>query len=93
MASRKKSTEEKDAVEELSVSEETPETPKKRASTKKKAPAVQVMPVRKPKPVSFDLWAKRRGVKEHHKGGLRAYVSNPSHPRSMDAWDAAFADY
>jgi hypothetical protein len=48
---------------------------------------------RLPRKVSFEQWARARGVKRHHKGGLKAHVLNPRTPRSYKDWDKAFADY
>jgi len=43
--------------------------------------------------VSFEQWARARGVKRHHKGGLKAHVLNHKVSRSYEDWDKAFADY
>jgi len=48
---------------------------------------------RRHRKVSFEQWARARGVKQHHKGGLKAHVSNPNIPRSYEDWDLVFADY
>lgn len=61
--------------------------PKKRAAPKKAAPAPFV------KRYSFDQWASRRGVKNHHRGGLRAFITNSKKSRTLAEWDACFTGY
>lgn len=83
--------EESDSVEKevQEALKELPEEPK----TTKTAP-VKVSVVKRPvRRVSFEQWAALRDVKQSHRGGLRAFVQNPSVPRSVEAWDEAFKDY
>lgn len=55
---------------------------------------VKVVKVTRPRrKVSFEQWARARGVKLHHKGGLKAHVPNHKASRSYENWDKAFADY
>jgi len=60
-------------------------------------PAPAALPVqvvqRPPRRVGFEQWARARGIKQSHKGGLLAYVQNPSAPRSYEDWDKVFANY
>jgi len=62
----------------------------KKAATKKAAPKAAVKPARR---YSFEQWASRRGVKAHHRGGLRAFIKNPDKPRPLEDWDACFKGY
>lgn len=86
------------ADESFESSVESSPQPKKKSSRKSSSastPArkVQVVPPRSSRKVSFDAWAKRRGVKEHHKGGLRAFVSQPDKLRTLQEWDREFENY
>lgn len=66
--------------------------PKKAATKKRRAPARR--PAVKPeKRYSFEQWASRRGVKEHHRGGLRAFITNSKKHRTLAEWDACFKGY
>lgn len=47
----------------------------------------------KPKLYTFDQWAARKGVPQHHRGGMRAFVSNVNKSRSLEAWDKLFSEY
>ena len=71
------------------------ETKKKaafKAAPKKKVAAKQ--PPSKPvKRYTFEQWAARRGVKNHHRGGLRAFIKNSTKPRSLKDWDSGFEGY
>lgn len=73
---------------------EKKEAPKK-APTKKRrsAPAARPVAVKPEKRYSFEQWASRRGVKEHHRGGLRAFITNSKKHRSLAEWDACFKGY
>lgn len=66
-------------------------------SVKKSTPApaakVKPLPARPEKTYSFDQWAARRGVPTHHRGGMRAFVTNHKKPRTLEAWDVCFKDY
>lgn len=75
--------------------EEVEESTKTEKPEPKKAPVPirRTVSTRKPKLVSFDVWAKKRGIKDHHKGGMRAYVKNPDQPRTEESWDKLFTDY
>lgn len=42
---------------------------------------------------SFEQWASRRGVVAHHRGGLRAFITNSTKHRTLDEWDACFKGY
>lgn len=50
-------------------------------------------PVKKAKRYSFDKWAARRGVKQHHKAGLMAFVKNVNKLRTLEEWDECFKGY
>lgn len=43
--------------------------------------------------ISFDQWAAMKGVKPHHKAGMRAFCSDADKPRSKTAWDEVFNNY
>lgn len=75
--------------------EEVPELQVVEAPQEKVSAPVRrtVLTPRKAKLVSFDVWAKKRNVKEHHKGGMRAFVKNPNQPRTEEVWDKLFTDY
>lgn len=85
------------------VEPEVKKEPAKKAAPKKAAPkkaATKAAPKKKKrsvvKPVkrfSFEQWAARRGVKEHHRGGLRAFVKNPNKYRTLEEWDKCFVGY
>lgn len=65
--------------------------PKKVAPKKRKAaPARPAKPVKR---YSFDQWAARSGVKEHHRKGLRAFIKNSKKHRTLAEWDACFKGY
>jgi hypothetical protein len=68
---------------------ETKSAPKK-AAKKEVAKAAPTKPARR---YSFEQWASRRGVKAHHRGGLRAFIKNPDKPRTLEDWDACFKGY
>ncbi len=58
------------------------------------AKEIEVKIVQRPhRKVSFEQWASARGVKEHHKGGMKAHVPNHKVSRSYEAWDKVFSDY
>ncbi len=61
-------------------------------STKETTRTRPTMPVRT-RTFTFEQWAKRRGIKQHHKRGLRAYVLHVARPRSLEQWDKCFKDY
>lgn len=42
--------------------------------------------------VSFDQWAKKRNIKQHHMGGMRAFVKGAP-LRTIEAWDRLFQAY
>lgn len=66
----------------------------KKAVTKKKRPAPARRPAVKPeKRYSFEQWASRSGVREHHRGGLRAFITNSKKHRTLAEWDACFKGY
>jgi hypothetical protein len=74
-------------IEDLKVA------PKKAAPKKRKA-AAKRPPVTKPvKRYTFEQWAARRGVKNHHRGGLRAFIKNSTKPRTLADWDLGFKGY
>jgi len=66
--------------------------PKKAASKKKAAPK-KAAPAPFVKRYSFEQWASRRGVKNHHRGGLRAFITNSKKSRTLAEWDACFTGY
>jgi hypothetical protein len=77
---------------ELFVAEPKTKAPKKAAPKKRKVAAKR--PVTKPaKRYTFDQWAARRGVKNHHRGGLRAFIKNSKKPRTLEDWDLGFKGY
>jgi len=63
--------------------------PKKKVAPKKAASA----PAPFVKRYSFEQWASRRGVKNHHRGGLRAFITNSKKSRTLSEWDACFTGY
>jgi hypothetical protein len=66
----------------------------KKAATKKKRPAPAARPaVKLEKRHSFEQWASRRGIKEHHRGGLRAFITNSKKHRTLAEWDVCFKGY
>jgi hypothetical protein len=84
-----------DEENEVVVEEEqsTAKPPKKGAS-KASSSTSEVSPVEVPaKNLSFEQWASRRGIRSHHRGGLRAYVSNVSKHRTLEEWDECFRGY
>jgi len=62
---------------------------------KKEVPKAKARPVLPPLPkcVSFQTWATMRGVKDSHRLGMQAHVSNSGQPRPIAVWDNLFADY
>ena len=84
-------TEEKKEVEV--VEKPAPKKPAVKKAVKKAAPPVRKAAVKPAKRYSFEQWASRRGVKEHHRGGLRAFVKNPAKPRTLEEWDKCFVGY
>ena len=75
--------------------EEVVSSTKKRVKVK---PAPVVSPpvakhARRARVFRFEQWAARRGVAQHHQGGLRAYVQNVHKPRTLEEWDKCFQDY
>lgn len=42
--------------------------------------------------ISFDQYAKRKGIPDHHMPGMLAFVKD-SKNRSMEGWDSVFKDY
>jgi len=58
-----------------------------------KKEVVKAAPVKPARRYSFEQWASRRGVKAHHRGGLRAFTKNPDKPRTLEDWDACFKGY
>lgn len=85
--------------EEKSLSDVTKKAafkaPKKKAAPKKaaKKAAPKKAAVKPSRRYSFEQWASRRGVKAHHRGGLRAFIKNPDKPRTLEDWDACFKGY
>jgi hypothetical protein len=69
----------------------TPKESSKKRSTKKAARKAS-MP-RRARVYTFEQWARRRGVKQHHKRGLRAYVPDVERSRSLEEWTDCFKDY
>lgn len=100
MPRRSKTEEQKSEVEEtVEDTKEAPEekkegkaTPKKKTPKKKTQKRAVALPPRKKK-ISFDVWATRRDVKLHHRRGMKAFVSNPNLPRTLEEWDSLFIDY
>lgn len=76
----------------MSDKEEKVEEPTKKI-TKKITPQRQSPFARAPRKVSFDVWAKTRGVKDHHKGGMKAFIKNPDVPRILEEWDRLLKNY
>ncbi len=79
------------------TAEGTPDPAPKKAPAKKKSATKAVarkarMPSRA-RVYTFEQWARRRGVKQHHKGGLRAYVPDVGRSRSLEEWDDCYKDY
>lgn len=84
----------KTAADELVVKKTAPKKAAKKAAPKKAATKVAVKAAPKPsRRYSFEQWASRRGVKAHHRGGLRAFIKNPDKPRTLEDWDACFKGY
>lgn len=42
--------------------------------------------------VSFDQWAKKRKIKQHHLGGMRAFIKG-AQVRTIEDWDRLFQSY
>ena len=84
---RRKPTDDLEARDLEKVEVEAP----KPASLPKAIKAREV--VRPARRVSFEQWASLRGIKQSHKRGLRAFISDPTTPRSFKAWDQVFKDY
>lgn len=73
-----------------SSSKATTAPPKRAATTKKR----KKKRVQKPeKKYSFEQWASRRDVPQRHRGGLRAFISNPQKIRTLTEWDKCFETY
>jgi hypothetical protein len=65
-----------------------------KAAPKKRKVAAKRPAVTKPvKRYTFEQWAARRGVKVHHRGGLRAFIKNSTKPRTLEDWDLGFKGY
>ena len=69
--------------------------PTKKKTSRKKAPKAKpaVAPKRRGRVYQFEQWATRRGVAQHHKGGMRAFVLHVHKPRTLEEWDECFKDY
>lgn len=83
-------TKEKNTVDSTDSKKESKKTTTKSSSKKEQPKAF--MP-RRQKVYTFEQWAKRRGVKHHHKGGMRAYVQNINTSRTLEEWDDCFVNY
>lgn len=87
-----------DETEKIETTEEITK-PRKKASKKAASAAEKKTPVRKAtmprraRTYTFEQWARRREVKQHHKRGLRAYVPDIERSRSLEEWDDSFKDY
>ena len=80
------------------VKSETKFEARSEAKAVKAAPKKRKVAAKRPatKPVkryTFEQWAARRGVKNHHRGGLRAFIKNSTKPRSLADWDSGFKGY
>lgn len=64
---------------------------KEKAQPEKKVVAPIIVPKHARK-VSFEVWATRRAIPQHHKRGMRAFI-NDNKERSLDKWDALFESY
>lgn len=42
---------------------------------------------------TFEQYAVQKGVKEHHKSGMRAFCKNPDKLRTIEDWNKAFENY
>lgn len=84
MANHKK-TDEKEVVQEEILEEVTPVV--------EPAPAFAEVVTRNLRPLSLEQWASLKNIKPQHLGGMRAFIKNPSHPRSVEAWDKVFSTY
>jgi hypothetical protein len=42
---------------------------------------------------TFEQWAVQKGLKEHHKAGMKAFCKNPNKLRTVEDWDKAFEGY
>jgi hypothetical protein len=83
---------------EKTKTEGTPEAAPEKVLVKKKvikktASTPKASMPRHARVYTFAQWARRRGAKQHHKGGLRAFVSNVDRSRSLEEWDDCFKDY
>lgn len=67
--------------------------PAKKKTTKKKVSARKATMPARVRVYTFEQWARRRGVKQHHRGGLRAYVPDVGRSRPLEEWDGCFKDY
>lgn len=45
------------------------------------------------KKMTFDRYAKRKGVKATHLAGMKAYCKNPNTPKTVEQWDEVFKAY
>jgi hypothetical protein len=50
-------------------------------------------PAPKERRVTFVQWARRRAVKPHHMGGLKAFCPSLNRSRTLKEWDDLFANY
>jgi len=55
--------------------------------------AAPVAPVVPAKLISFEQWARLRGVKPHHMAGMKAHCASPTKPRTKETWDSLFENY
>jgi len=89
-----KKEEAKTAADEFVVKKTAPKKVAKKAAPKAaKKEVVKAAPAKPARRYSFEQWASRRGVKAHHRGGLRAFTKNPDKPRTLEDWDACFKGY
>lgn len=65
------------------------ETPAPKASKPKARPIIPAIPKR----LSFTVWATMRGIKDSHRPGMRAFITNPNQSRPLSVWDSLFKDY
>lgn len=54
------------------------------------APVPVIVPA---KLISFEQWARLRGVKPHHMAGMKAHCASPNKPRTKETWDSLFDNY
>lgn len=95
MAKKKKEETEKffPLTEDLPADISAPVVEEPPVEESKPAPVKKSPPVKPAKRMNFIRYARAKGIKPTHLAGMKARVSNPKRPRTIEEWDLFFRDY